>query len=322
MRNTHVLVAVLCISPLAQAQEKPADYPRKPIRIIVGIAPAGGLDLMTRLAGQKITERWNQSVIVDNRPGGGTMIGMDVVAQAVPDGYTLLGASETILLNGVFQRAKYDIRKAFIPIVQMTTQPYMLLVHPSLPVNTVKELIALAKAKPRTLNFGSQGHGTVGHIGLERFKLVTGTEITHVPYKGASAAVIDLLAGQIEMTFSTVQTSGAHVRSGKLRPIALTGVKRSAAMPALPTMAEAGVPGFTLHNTYGLFAPAGTPLPIVRGINAVVAQGINSPETLKTITADGSEVLPPTTPEELRNKLDREYAELEKIIRQLNIKLD
>ena len=181
MRKTHILFAVLCSSPLAQAQERPADYPRKPIRIVVGIAPAGGLDLMTRLAGQKITERWNQSVIVDNRPGGGTMIGMDIVAQAVPDGYTLLGASETILLNGVFQRAKYDIRNAFVPIVQMTTQPYMLLAHPSLPVNTVKELIALAKAKPRTLNFGSQGHGTVGHIGLERFKLVTGTEITHVP---------------------------------------------------------------------------------------------------------------------------------------------
>ena len=159
MRNTYILFAVLCISPLAQAQEKPADYPRKPIRIIVGIAPAGGLDLMSRLAGQKMTERWNQSVIVDNRPGGGTMIGMDIVAQAAPDGYTLLGASETILLNGVFQRAKYDIRKAFVPIVQMTTQPYALIVHPSLPVKTVEELDR-ASPKPSRARSTSARRGT------------------------------------------------------------------------------------------------------------------------------------------------------------------
>ena len=323
MRQLYVLLlSFLLLTPLAQAQEKPAEYPRKPIRIVVGIAPAGGLDLMTRLAAQKLNERWNQSVIVDNRPGGGTILGMDIVAQSPPDGYTLLGASETILLNGVFQRAKYDVRKAFIPIVQMTTQPYMFLVHPSLPVKSVKELIALAKAKPRSLNFGSQGHGTVGHIGLERFKLVTGTDITHVPYKGASAAVIDLLAGQIQMTFSTIQTSGGHVKAGKVRAIAMTGPKRSTVMAELPTVIEAGVPGFTLHNTYGLFAPAGTSMAIVRAVNAVVAQGMNAPETVKSITADGSEVVPPMKPEELKAKLDREYAELEKLIKQLNIKLD
>ena len=301
------------------AQEKPADYPKRPIRIVVGIAPGGGLDLMSRLGGQKLNERWNQSVIIDNRPGGGTMIGMDLVAQAQPDGYTLLGASETIMLNGVFQRAKYDVRKAFVPIVQLTTQPYTLSVHPSVPAKTMKELIAMAKAKPGALNFGSQGQGTVGHIGLERLKLMAGIDMTHVPYKGAAPALIDLLGGQIQATFVTIATAGPHMKSGKIRPIALTGRKRSALLPDLPTVSESGVPGFELHNTYGYFAPAGTPSGIVRAINAVVAEGMNAPETVKMLAADGNEVVPPMTPEELKSKLDGEYAELDRVVKTLKI---
>ena len=322
-RSTCAALALLaCAAPPAVSQDKPADYPRKPIRIVVGIAPAGGLDLMTRLGAQKMNERWNQSVIVDNRPGGGTVIGMDVVAYAPPDGYTLLGASETLMLNGVFKRAKYDVQKTFVPIVQLTTQPYALIVHPSVPAKTVKDLIALAKAKPGALNFGSQGHGTVGHIGLERFKLMTGADITHVPYKGASAALIDILAGQIQMTFSTIATSGAHMRSGKVRPIAFTGPKRSALYPELPTVSEAGVPGFELHNTYGYYAPAATPRAILRAINQVVSQGMNSPETVKALAADGQEVVPPMSLEEIKAKFEREYADLEKLIRTLNITLN
>jgi tripartite-type tricarboxylate transporter receptor subunit TctC len=316
------LFAAACVALTSHAQDKAGDYPRKPIRIVVGIAPAGGLDLMSRLGAQKMNERWNQSVIVDNRPGGGTIIGMDVVAHAPADGYTLLGASETLMLNGVFNRAKYDVRKTFVPIVQLTTQPYALIVHPSVPVKTVKELIAYAKAKPRSLNFGSQGHGTVGHIGLERFKLMTGADITHVPYKGASAALIDILAGQIQMTFSTIATSGAHMRSGKVRPIAFTGPKRSALYPDLPTVSEAGVPGFELHNTYGYYAPAATPRAILRAINQVVSQGMNSPETVKALAADGQEVVPPMSLEDIKAKFEREYADLEKLIRTLNVTLN
>ena len=159
------LFAAASVAFTSHAQDKAGDYPRKPIRIVVGIAPAGGLDLMSRLGAQKMNERWNQSVIVDNRPGGGTIIGMDVVAHAPADGYTLLGASETLMLNGVFNRAKYDVRKTFVPIVQLTTQPYALIVHPSVPVKTVKELIAYAKSKPRSLNFGSQGTARSGTSG-------------------------------------------------------------------------------------------------------------------------------------------------------------
>ena len=313
------LALLACAATAASPQEKPGYYPKKPIRIVVGIAPGGGLDTMSRLGAQKLSERWNQPVVVDNRPGGGTVIGMDVVAQAQPDGYTLLGASETLMLNGVFKRAKYDVRKTFVPIVQLTTQPYALIVHPSLPVKSVKELIAYARAKPGALNFGSQGHGTVGHIGLERFKLMTGVDITHVPYKGAAPALVDLLAGQIQMTFATIATSGAHIKTGRLRPIAYTGVRRTPLFPDLPTVAEAGVPGFELHNTYGYYAPARTPPGIIRAINLVVSQGMNAPETVKMLAADGNEVVPPMMPEELQAKFDREYAELEKLIRTLNI---
>ena len=310
------------VCAVAHGQEKPPDYPKKPIRIVVGIAPSGGLDLMSRLGAQKMSEKWGQSVVVDNRPGGGTLIGMDLVAQAVADGYTLLGASETLMLNGVLQRAKYDVRKTFLPIVQLTTQPYALIVHPSVPVKSVKELIAYAKARPGALNFGSQGHGTVGHIGLERFKLMAGVNITHVPYKGAAPALVDLIAGQIQMTFSTIATSGPHMKSGKVRIVAFTGPRRSALYPDLPTVSESGVPGFELHNTYGYYAPAATPRPILRAINAVVSQGMNAPETVKTLAADGNEVVPPMTLEELKAKFDREYADLDQLIRKLNITIN
>jgi tripartite-type tricarboxylate transporter receptor subunit TctC len=315
-------VFLACAAALAQAQEKPGDYPRKPIRIVVGIAPAGGLDLMTRLGAQKMSERWGQSVIVDNRPGGGTVIGMDLVAQAPADGYTLLGASETFMLNGVFNRVKYDVRKTFVPIVQLTTQPYALIVHPSVPAKSVKDLIAYARTKPRALNYGSQGQGTVGHIGMERFKLMAGVDMTHVPYKGAAPAFLDLLAGNIQVTFSTAITGGPHMKSGKVRALAVTGSRRSALFPDLPTVSEAGVAGFELHNTYGYFAPAGTPQPIVRAINAVVSRGMNAPDTVKALAADGNEVVAPITPEELKAKLDAEYAELERVVRTLNLTIN
>jgi len=321
VRKAALLIA-LAMPVGAQAQEKPAGYPTKPIRIIVGIAAAGGLDTMTRLGAQKLSERWGQPVIVDNRPGGGTVLAMDIVVKAQPDGYTLLAASDTLMMNGVLKRAEYDVRTAFIPIVQLTTQPYMLIVNPSLPVKSVKELIAYAKSKPGALNYGSQGMGTTGHIGWERFKFMTGVDIVHVPYKGAAPAVIDVMGGQIQMTFSNVVTSGAHVRSGKLRGLAVTSARRGRVFPEMPTVAESGVPGFELTNSYGYYAPAGTPVTIVRAMAVAVAQGMNSPDTVKLLAADGSEPYPPTTPDEFKAKFAREYAELEKLVRAANIKIN
>ncbi len=316
-RSAAALACALTVS--AGAQERPAGYPRKPVRIVVGIAPAGGLDLMTRLGAQKLSERWSQTFIVDNRPGGGTVIAMDMVTQAPPDGYTLLAASETLMLNGVLGRAKYDVREAFVPIVQLTTQPYTLIVHPSVPAKSVRDLIAYAKAKPASLNYGSQGTGTTGHIGMERFKLMAGIDIVHVPYKGAAPALMDLLAGQIQVTFSSVASIGPHVRSGKARALAITSPRRSPVYPELPTISEAGVPGFQLHNTYSYYAPAGTPFAIVRAINAVVGEGMNAPETARPLAQEGTEVVPRATPEEFKAKFAREYAELEKLIKAANL---
>jgi tripartite-type tricarboxylate transporter receptor subunit TctC len=323
--TSHLLSVAIavsaCLGATSHAQDKPAGYPTKPIRIIIGIAPGGGLDTMTRLGAQKLSERWGQPVIVDNRPGGGTVVAMDLVVKALPDGYTLLGASDTLMMNGVLKRAEYDVRNAFIPIVQLTTQPYMLVVNPSLPAKSVKELIAHAKAKPGTLNYGSQGLGTTGHIGWERFRYMTGVDIVHVPYKGAAPAVIDVMGGQIQMTFSNMVTSGAHVRSGKLRGLAVTSPRRGQIFPEMPTVAES-VPGFELSNSYGYYAPAGTSPTIVRALSAVVAQAMNSPDTVKLLAADGSEPIPPTTPGEFKAKFAREYAELEKLVRAADIKLN
>ena len=316
------LLAAAGAVSVARAQDKPADYPRKPIRIVIGIAPAGGLDMMTRLGAQKLSERWGQSVIVDNRPGGGTVVAMDLVVKAPPDGYTLLGASDTLMLNGVLKRAPYDVRSAFIPIVQLTTQPYVLIVTPSLPVKSVKDLIAYAKARPGALSFGSQGLGTTGHIGWERFKFMTGVDIVHVPYKGAAPAVIDVLSGQIEMTFSNTSTSGMHLKSGKLRGLAITSPRRGQLFPDMPTVSESGVPGFELSNSYGYYAPAGTSRDIVRAINSVVARAMNSPETVKSLAADGSEAIPPSTPEAFKARFAKDYADLEKLISAANIKFN
>lgn len=291
------------------------------MRIVIGIAAGGGLDTMCRLGAQKLSERWGKSVVVDNRPGGGTVLGMDLVAQAVPDGYTLLGASETLMLNGVLKRAAYDVRKAFVPIVQLTTQPYVLVVNPALPARSVRELIDLARSKPGALSYGSQGMGTTGHIGWERFKLMAGVDILHVPYKGAAPAVIDTISGQIQMTFSNTVTSGAHIRSGKLRGLAITSLQRGQIFPEMPTVAESGVPGFELSNSYGYYAPAGTPLGIVREINAVVSQGMNAPDTVRLLAADGSEPIPPATPGEFKARFEKNYAELEKLIAAANIRI-
>lgn len=249
------------------------------------------------------------------------MIGMDLVAQAPADGYTLLGASDTIMLNGLFKRAKYDVRKAFMPIVQLASTPYMMAVTSSLPVNSVKELIAYAKSKPGALSYGSQGLGTNGHVGMERFKVMTGTDMVHVPYKGSALVLIDVLSGQIHVTFASTVSSSAHVRSGKLKGVAVTGHKRSPAFPEIPTVSESGVPGFELSNTYSYFAPAGTPRAIVRAICQVVGEGMNTPDTVRRLAADGSEPVPASTPEAFRARFERDYAVLEKVIRAANIRI-
>jgi tripartite-type tricarboxylate transporter receptor subunit TctC len=319
--NPLLAIAFTCGATSAHAQDKPADYPLRPIRIIVGIGPGGGLDLMTRLGAQKIAERWNQSVIVDNRPGGGTVIGMDMVAAAAPDGYTLLGASETLMLNGVLGRASYDIRKAFIPIVQICGQNFALVVVPSLPVKSVRELVDYAKTKAGALAYGSQGLGTAGHLAMEHFRLVSGADMVHVPYKSAGAALVEVIGNQVQLMFASTVTASQHIRSGRLRGIATSGLRRAPNLPDLPTVAESGYAGFEWGNAYSLLAPPGTPPQIVRAINTVVRQGVNTPETVKTLAAEGSEPAPPMTPDEFKTRFNADYARLDKLIKTINVRI-
>ncbi len=303
------------------AQDKPLNYPSRPVRIVIGTTPGGALDGLTRLAAQKFGERFGQIAIVDNRPGAGTLLAQDIVANATPDGHTLLCASETLLLNGVFRRARYDVRKALTPVVWLTTTGYVLVVHPSVPAASVKEFIAHAKAKPGVLSYGTPGVATTLHVIWERFSMATGMQLMHVPYKGGAPATLDVIGGQIQATITTVGNAMGPVKAGRVRGLATTGLKRMPAMAELPTLAEAGVPGFEAVSSYYLFVPAGVSMEIVQRINTAMVQAMRSPEAQKAVLAEGAEVAPAQSPQELATLLSRDYAELEKAVRSAKMML-
>lgn len=312
-------LVLACAGAAVHAQDKPADYPTRPIRLICVVAPGAGNDLITRAAGQMLSDRWGQTVVVDNRPGGGTVIATELGAQAAPDGYTILSATDTLMIVGAMKRVPFDIRKAFEPIVVMTSQPYILVINPALPVKSVKELIAYSKTKP--MNYGSSGVGTTVHLGMERLASLTGARFVHVPYKGTAPALIGVMGGEIEMVPASALSGTAAMKTGKVRGIAVMGLKRLSALPDLPTVAEAGLPGFKITNSYNLFAPAGTPRPIVMAINRVVMEGMHSPQMAKRLVAEGSEPGERLTPDEFKAQIAREYLEVEKQVKNLNIKL-
>ena len=319
MRIFFVAVFLAASSPLAQAQ-KAGNYPERPIRIIVGNVAGGALDAVTRAAGRKLSDHFGQSVIVDNRPGAGSAISLDLAAQATPDGYTLLSGSDTLILLGVLKRVAYDVRKVFVPVVQMSSQMYVMVVTPSLPVRSVKELIAYAQKKPGALAFGSQGTGSSGHIGMERFRTMAGIDMTHVPYKGAPPALLDIVAGRLDLMFAGTISSAPYIRSGKLRALAVSGTRRANIHPDVPTIAESGLAGFEVVNQYGLFAPAGTPTGIVAALNEVVNRGMNAPDVAKWLAADGSDPPAPATPAEFKIAIGKDYEKVETIISRLNIR--
>ncbi len=315
---SFVTLALTATPALAQAP-KIGSYPERPIRIIVGNVAGGALDAVTRAAGRKLSDHFGQSVVIDNRPGAGSVISLDLVAQAAPDGYTLLGTSDTLILLGVLKRVAYDVRKAFVPVVQMSSQMYVMAVTPSLPPRTIKELIAYAQKKPGALSFGSQGNGSSGHIGMERFKAMAGIDMTHVPYKGAPPALLDILAGRLDLMFAGTISSAPYVRSGKLRALAVSGLRRASIYPDVPTIAESGLPGFEVVNQYALFAPAGTPPTIVAALNDVTSRGMNAPDIAKWLAADGSEPSAPATPAEFRNTLMKDYEKVEGAVSRLRL---
>src|SRR5271167_220863 len=273
-----VITSPLCLTLLAIApQSALGAYPDKPIRIIVPFAPGGGVDIMARLIGDFISKDLGKPVIVENKPGAGTIVGTMAAASSAPDGYTLLMASSPFAINpSINAKLPYDTFKAFTPVALVARSFDIVVVNPKLPFMSIQDVIAYAKANPGKLNFGSPGIGSSPHLAGELFKSLAHVDMTHVPYKGSAPAITDLLSGQIQLMFSTVPSAASFIQGGQLRALAITSAQRSAAFPDLPTVAEAGVPGFVVEGWYGLLAPAGTPAEIINLLNTSVEKAVRS----------------------------------------------
>jgi len=311
--------ATVVAAPFASAQ----GYPARPVKLIVPFPPGGPLDVTGRLIAQKLTEAWGQAVVVDNKPGAGGNIGADLVAKAAPDGYTiLLGALSTHAVNpSLYAKMPYDPIRDFVPITLLATTPNVLVVNPLLPVNSVKDLVAYAKANPGKLSFGSGSNGSAGHLAGELFKVDTGTDIVHIPYKGGAPATQALLAGDVQFMFDNLANATPQVKAGKLKALAVTTAERSRLAPELPTMAEAGIPGFDISTWYGLLAPAGTPKEVIAKWNAEVTRILNTPDVRERLAAQGAEAAP-TTPEQFAAFIAREIPKYARIVKVSGAKVD
>ena len=297
-RRWALAALMACVAPAAFAQA----YPNHSIRLVVPFPAGGTTDILARDVAKRLTDTLGQPVVVDNRPGAAGNIGADLVAKAAPDGYTLLmGTVGTHAINSsLYAKMPYDHVKDFVPVVLVAGVPNVLVVNPSVPVNSVADLIKLAKAKPGSINFASSGSGTSIHLSGELFKTMAGVDITHVPYKGSSPALADLMGGQVQIMFDNLPSSLALIRSGKLRAVAVTSLKRAPALPDVPTVAESGLPGFEASSWFGILAPAGTPAPIVAKLNAEVNKWLQSPEAKEQLGAQGAEIAGGTPNNSLR----------------------
>ena len=291
-------------------------YPIKPIRILVGNAPGGGIDITARALGAKLTERWGNPVIVDNRPGASGIIAMDMAMQAAPDGYTLLMIPGSLMASaGAQRKVAYDVRRAYAPITQLTTLAYMLMINASLPPNTLKEFATYARARPDTLSYGSSGVGGIGHLAGALLCEATALKMAHVPYKGSGPVLADMIAGQVQAGFTATLSGMPHVRGGKLKALGISSAKRAAAFPEVPTIAEAGVTGFELINWYGLFAPAATPRAIINQLHREVARNLQAPDLLNAFAKDGAESSPSASPEAFTAVLAKEVQAWDRYIK-------
>jgi tripartite-type tricarboxylate transporter receptor subunit TctC len=310
------VLTLACAASLAQ------DYPSKPIRIIVPFAAGGPADVYARFIGQRLQEALGQPVVVDDRPGAGSIIGTDAVAKSAPDGYTLLMMSNTQTVNETLIPNKpYQLMRDFVPVAPLNYSDLVLVVHPSLGANSVADLIRLAKASPGTLNYASSGPGTPYHMAGELFKTMAGVDIVHVPYKGSSGARTDVLGGQVQMMFDAVPTMSEHARSGRVSALGTTGKTRSSVLPNVPTIAEAGVPGYEAVIWLGLMAPKGTPPPIVNRLNAEITKIQNRPEVRREWAGQGA--LPMVmTPAEFGRYLNDDVVKWERIVKISGAKAD
>jgi tripartite-type tricarboxylate transporter receptor subunit TctC len=307
--------AILATLPFPLFAAQPQTYPTKPVRFVVGFPPGGAVDIVARVIGKKLGERMNVPFVVDNRPGAGSAIGAEVTAKAPPDGYTLFLTAGSIAINaGLQKHLPYDAVKDFSAVSLVASTPNVLVVRLSLPVKTVADLIKLARAKPGQLNFGSGGSGTMTHLSGELLKVMTGIQMTHVAYKGAPLAVVDVMAGQIQMAIGALPGALPQIRAGQVRAIAVTTTKRSPSAPDIPTVAESGVPGYDASNWYGVLAPATTPAAVVTRLNSEIAHALNDADVADSLRRQGLEPLP-STPDEFARYLKSEITKWTKVIR-------
>ena len=314
-----LLAALLTWFATAHAQ----PYPAKPVRIVVPFPPAGAADLLTRALGKKLNEAWDQPVIADNRPGAGGNIGAEAVAKSAPDGYTLLMAAVTThaVSMSLYSKLGYDIEKDLVPVSLVANVPHILVANPSLPAKSLREVLAYLKAQGGKVNFASQGNGTLSHLEFELMKSMGGFTANHVPYKGSAPAMVDLLAGNVMLLFDSIPSSLPHVRSGKLIGVAVASSRRSPVLADLPTLSEAGLPGFTADSWFGIMVPAGTPRSIVAKLNADVMKALDSAEVKEIITRQGGEVMG-STPEQMAAQTRGDREKWGKVVRDSGAKIE
>src|SRR5688572_18634979 len=324
-KDVRHVCAFMCAAVTIGAHTSAAAqaYPQKPIRLVVGVPAGGTTDVVARLVGQKLGEQLAQQVVIENRGGAGGNIGAELVAKAPPDGYTLfLATIGTMTINpSLYSKMPFDTLRDFAAISQLTSMPQLLVVHPSVPVKSVKELIAYAKARPGQLNFASGGAGTAIHLAGELFKTMAGVEMVHIAYKGSAPAMTDLISGQVTVMFDQILTALPHVKSGRLRALAVTTEKRSPAAPQIPTIAEAALPGYAVTTWHGLLAPAGTPREIVNRLSSETARALQSPDIRDRFAAQGVDPIS-STPEQFAAMMKSELEKWRKVIAASGTKID
>lgn len=324
MRARRAAVPLACMVPvmLAASPAHGQPYPVKPIRIVLPVAAGGNLDLVTRAVAQKIAEGVGQQVLVDNRPSAGSILGTELVARAAADGYTFLAMANTLGATAAVRKVGYDPVRDFAGISQTAWLPQILVVHPSLPVRTVKDMITLAKARPGQLSYGSSGVGGTGHMAMELFTSRTGVSLLHVPYKGNAPALVDLLGGQLSMMFDTISTSIAYVKSGRLRALGVSGMQRSPVFPEVPTIAESGVPGYQAAIFNGIVAPAKTPRDALARVHAEIVKATQSAELKARFLEQGVELTASASPEEFTNFIRAEFETTVKLVKLAGIRAE
>ena len=297
------------------------SYPTKPVRMLLPLAAGGGMDIIARGVAQKLTESLGQSVVVDNRPSAGGSVAIELTSRAAPDGHTIMMMSASSVTHGIIYQPRFDLLKDLAPVSQVTAQPYVIVVNPSVPVSTPQEFVNYAKANPRKLNYASSGNGGLIHLAAELLDSMTGAKLTHIPYKGLGAAYPDIFGGQVHMTIASTISAIPHIKSGKLRAIAMTGKSRSRTLPDVPTLAEGAVPGFEVTQWYGVLAPAKTPMTVMARIQKDIAALLQQPEMMQRMASEGSEPIG-STPAAFTAHIRTETEKWTKVVKQAGIKGD